>query len=141
MARVRLNTVSSDENVVYTVSKEVGPGCPNRRDDVLLVQYFLREVPKYVRCPPDLKGAKVDVNGITSKAFFDQILTFQKAALKASGLSISTDGKVSPIPRTPKVLYTLQMLGGVYKSNRPTDFPNITLASDCPAELSKALQT
>jgi hypothetical protein len=28
--------------VFYTVDQAVGPGCPNRRDDVLLVQYFLR---------------------------------------------------------------------------------------------------
>ena len=141
MARVKMISVASDENVVYSVTKEVGPGCPNHRDDVLLVQYFLREVPKYVNCPSELKGMKVEVNGITSKTFFEQILAFQKAALKASGVLMIVDGKVSPIPRFPKVAHTLQMLGGLYKANRPTDFFNITLASDCPSELTKALQS
>jgi hypothetical protein len=142
MARVKLpSSAKTDESVVYTVSKEVGPGCPNHRDDVLLVQYFLREVPKHIYCPADLKGAKVDVTGITSKTFFEQIMIFQKAALTSSGWLLATDGKVSPIPRASKLKYhTIQLLAGIYKANRPTDFTNISVASDCPVDLAKALQ-
>jgi len=43
MARVSMITVSVGSRLFYNVDAAVGAGCPNRRDDVLLVQYFLRE--------------------------------------------------------------------------------------------------
>jgi hypothetical protein len=42
MARVYLLTKPKLTDRAYTVDQAVGQGCPNRRDDVLLVQFLLR---------------------------------------------------------------------------------------------------
>jgi hypothetical protein len=43
MARV-FGVSSSTFNVMYSVDQTVGNGCPNVRDDVFLVQFFLRRL-------------------------------------------------------------------------------------------------
>jgi hypothetical protein len=52
----RISMVQSNEGPFnfYNVDAAVGPGAPNGRTDVLLVQYFLREVFKSV--PPGRLG-------------------------------------------------------------------------------------
>lgn len=42
MARVMLTRGGAGQRYFYNVDRAVGPGCPNQRDDVLLVQYLLK---------------------------------------------------------------------------------------------------
>jgi len=57
MARVYITTGTI--TVCYTIDGAVGVGCPNKRDDVLLVQFFLKvisEGPAAGRYRPPNKG-------------------------------------------------------------------------------------
>lgn len=42
MARIYLT--STFLKMIYTTDQAVGTGCPNKRDDVLLVQFFLSNI-------------------------------------------------------------------------------------------------
>jgi len=78
MARVMV-TPDSDPDIYYVVDDSVGPHSANRRDDVLLVQFFLRvlsERDKRYR-PPSAKdlvinGVYSDLTGAYIKQFADQ---------------------------------------------------------------------
>ncbi|MCG3189201.1 MAG: hypothetical protein LKCHEGNO_01487 [Burkholderiaceae bacterium] len=46
MPRVYVVTSSPVIKVLHSVDQAVGPGCPNERRDVMLVQFFLRAASK-----------------------------------------------------------------------------------------------
>ena len=47
MARVYITT--GNISICYTIDGAVGTGCANKRDDVLLVQFFLKVISRRVR--------------------------------------------------------------------------------------------
>ena len=145
MAKVALLRSTSARHLIYSVDEGVGPGRPNRRSDVLLVQYFLREsfkgTPKFQREPfPEV----VKVDGVAGRQTFAAIDHFQKV-LKKGGSSIATDGRVDPVAgdQTHGAIsgtqYTIIFLNQGFSVARPGDWPRVSRAGDCPGDLRPLL--
>src|SRR5436305_99800 len=100
MARVTLFFPGTGQRFFYNVDAAVGPGCPNQRNDVLLVQYFIVTVsnnPKSFSPPfPPLPFSPKEflkVDGIPGPLTFRAIKHFQEVG-RARGNNIATDGRV-----------------------------------------------
>ena len=82
MARVYLLDTSFMK-LVHTIDQAVGNGCPNRRDDVLLVQFFLKVVsegPDQNDLTPDGFGP-MHIDGLwgpISQAYLNQYIQVKK---------------------------------------------------------------
>ena len=146
MAKVSLVRFIDGRFLMYTVDAAVGPGGPNNREDVLLVQYFLREIfkgfPAFRRNP--FPGV-VAVDGFASTQTFAAIRHFQNVA-KREGKNIATDGVVDAqvgekghgsISGTQ---YTVVYMNQTFRESRPGDWPRVSRAGDCPGELRDPLK-
>ncbi|NCC39870.1 MAG: hypothetical protein EOM21_10555 [Gammaproteobacteria bacterium] len=98
MARVYVFTlaVTPSMKVLYSVDHEVGPGCRNERQDVLLVQFFLFSAAQpggglQPIQPPGQQPIKID--GI----YGPQTAAYIKYYQQASGGRAVIDGKISPV--------------------------------------------
>src|SRR5262245_22639083 len=148
MARVSLvQTATQGPKNFYNVDAAVGPGAPNRRDDVLLVQYMLRENFKILNTfgRDPFPGGSVAVDGAAGPQTFAAILHYQNT-LKKGGSSIATDGRVDPpvgdktVGSTSNTQYTILFLNLGFKTARPQDWPRLSQAVDCPAEIRPQLR-
>ena len=140
MARVSLVQTSQGPRNFYNVDGPVGPGGLNKREDVLLVQYFLNaafETPKFADSPftGDMKN-----DGVPDQTTFAAILHFQ-TVMKRKGSTIATDGRVDP-PTGEQIRgsisntqYTILFLNLAYALDRPDDWPAVSEATDCPPDL------
>ncbi len=142
MAGVGLASVGDETQLYYTVDAAVGPGCPNRRDDVLLVQYFLRAIFQGVG---EAHSEPIVASGVADGATFQGILGFQNFG-RNRGWNIATDGRVDapagrqnwgPASGAP---YTIFYLNVGFAIARPNDWPDVGRAADCPPELRRALR-
>lgn len=81
----------------YNVDQAVGKGCPNLPDDVMLVQFFIRELAKDPSVGPGTRPATpITVDGMYTPAVGEWILWIQKSMnAKAPGTSLA-DGRVDP---------------------------------------------
>ena len=99
MARVYL-TNQNGFPIVYTVDQAVGPGCTNQRDDVLLVQFFLKVISESPN-NADLKPAGRDpmvcdgICGPNTNAYIKQFQIGSSARNPTSPLK--QDGRVDPV--------------------------------------------
>jgi hypothetical protein len=129
----------------YDLDHAVGPGAPNRRDDVLLVQYFMKQVPNSRRFQSAPFPAPLNVNGIADQSLFANIRHFQAACRKINPLLSVVDGKIDPVPgdknRSPtsKAQYSIINLNLLFRDARPIDYERVSEAADCPADLRKQL--
>jgi hypothetical protein len=149
MARVTLYDGAFTEGYgyFYNVDEAVGPNAPNRRDDVLLVQYFLKVAYDHAH---DLKrplvpppGRPLVVDGIAGLTTFQWISHFQNEA-KPRGNRIATDGQVDKarglvFATLSKTQYTITFLNDLYRRFRQNDYRNIAKAADCPRDLAAAV--
>jgi hypothetical protein len=145
MAKVVLIRTSSGPRLLYGVDGAVGPGGPNQKSDVLLVQYFLREIFKgtdqFKQSP--FPGV-LAVDGIAGQQTFAAILHFQRV-MKKQGSTITTDGRVDRIEgehvrgSISGTQYTIIFLNFGYHKARPADWPRVSKAGDCPGELRPLL--
>jgi len=81
---------------LYNIDQAVGPGASNQRTDVMLVQFFLRELyahPDFVRSKPT---GTMAVDGIFGSITATWINEWQKL-LKKNGKPVIADGRVDPI--------------------------------------------
>ncbi|MEI7685373.1 MAG: hypothetical protein WCL32_10120 [Planctomycetota bacterium] len=145
MAKVKILQFADGRFLVYCIDGAVGPGAGNRRDDVLLVQYFLREAFKSGFFKNDPFSGDLAVDGAAGPRTFAAILHFQKVSKKL-GVAISTDGRVDApigeqaagsISNTP---YTIVRLNQAFNKTRPLDRGSVSVASDCPGELRALLK-
>ncbi|MBI2480783.1 MAG: hypothetical protein HYV60_19795 [Planctomycetia bacterium] len=127
MAKVDiLRTPTGTLALFYNLDAAVGPGCANRRDDVVLVQFFLREA--YKANPLAFPGGPlVDINGKPDTATFTAIRCFQKAW----GAIGTQDGQVDPatgkaIASISKTQYTIVNLNLTFRGVRPQDYPKLS---------------
>jgi hypothetical protein len=86
--------------IAYTVTRAVGIGCPNQREDVMLVQHLLRVAwndgggSKGFKPPGEAQALTADgAYGPRTQKFIDH---FQKEA-KARGANVKQDGRVDPV--------------------------------------------
>src|SRR5215475_4151899 len=98
MARVYISSQSL--KILYATDQAVGSGCANHRDDVLLVQFFLKvnaEGPDKNKYTPSGKGPmKIDgLWGTTSQAYLNQYISANSAA--NPGAPLTADGRVDPV--------------------------------------------
>ena len=100
MARIYLRHNQTEMRVIYDLDLAVGRGGPNRHDDVLLIQFFLRvamedaDSPGYK--PPGQAAIGIDGNyGSQTQAY---IGFFQAEAKKRNPARMPiTDGKIDPL--------------------------------------------
>ena len=146
MARVYL-TGSTTQKVLYTVDQTVGPGGPNKRDDVLLVQLFLRvlteeggsEAPYR---PPGRRPLAIDgLCGDDTRAY---IRFYQEESRRRFPQAPSPDGKVDPM-RSGSIFssitqkeYMIASLNVGYREKRGDTYLDIGKDPLFPAELKKS---
>jgi peptidoglycan hydrolase-like protein with peptidoglycan-binding domain len=129
---------------------------PNKRDDVMLVQYLLKRVYEQGHnCNPQLGGntwgdphvsiAGLKIDGLYGPRTASAIQQFQ-LELRRNGNSIATDGRVDPeigeeaTSSISKTGYTISWLNKYFWVLYPTLAPDITLDPECPAELKQAIR-
>ena len=148
MARVYLT--SDNIKILYTVDMAVGVGCPNRRDDVLLVQFFLKVVSEGPETalykPPGQPPMATDgAWGRISQAYLNQYISANSAV--NPGAPLTQDGRVDPVmngrffgSRTGN-LYTILALNASYRKVRgPGAHADITVDALFPGELRPSLK-
>jgi hypothetical protein len=85
--------MAEKEIPLYNIDKAVGPGCPNGRTDVALVQFFLHQIlthPRLAQVKP--AGEKIKINGAFDAATGAWIKAYQDDKKKRH--SIHADGRV-----------------------------------------------
>jgi hypothetical protein len=142
MARVSIVQTATGPRCFYNITSAVGPGAPNLREDVLLVQYLLREnfkgLPSF-RSEP-FPGGVLIVDGIPGTQTYSAIKHYQRVQKKI-GRPIATDGRVDApvneqmVGSISNTQYTIIYLNLGYLKSRPNDWPRLSQAGDCPAEL------
>lgn len=146
MARVYL-TGKSEQKVLYTPDETVGPGGPNRHDDVLLVQLFLRvqmesggvEAPYR---PPGRQPLAID--GVCGGDTLAYIRFYQEEARRRFPGAPEPDGRVDPM-RSGSVfasithhLYMIVALNVGYREKRGDMYLDIAKDPLFPAGLKRS---
>ena len=126
-------------SVTFTSSHE-----PNRRDDVMLVQYLLKRIYQqgHNAIPPlDSKGGATElkIDGFHGPKTQKAIESFQ-LELRRNGRNIATDGCVDPDGNTfvssiTKTGYTIAWLNKYFWLLNPSTANNIAGDPECPSEL------
>jgi len=85
---------------VYNVDFAVGPGKPNNKDDVQLVQLFLQQIYSHstLGAGPLPDGKKIDTDGVCGPITKSAIWHLQTYLQRVSGGQVYADGVVSPVP-------------------------------------------
>ena len=145
MARVFLfSKPIPNVQVFYGIDQAVGNGCPNKRDDVALVQFFLRSVledGKEYKVPP---GPPLAIDGICGPQTIEYIKAWQEQESRLSEgiMKPVQDGQVSPalsrsgIGSRSHARYTIVGLNTIYGFINGVD-KNANIARDrrCPTNL------
>ena len=102
MARVYLAPTIQALPLVYSVDSPVGPNCINKRDDVLLVQFFLKVISEHDRLylPPGQSPMQIDgIQGPQTSAFIRQyqIENSRRNPGAEAGGGLKQDGVVHPV--------------------------------------------
>jgi hypothetical protein len=131
----------NETSTVYTASYE-----PNRRDDVLLVQYLLKRVYQEweKKGKPSNGVTQLKIDGMYGPKTQRAIEQFQLDAAR-EGSNIATDGCVDP-ERGPtpyssisKTGYTISWLNSTLWMHNPALASDITRDPECPFELKHKL--
>jgi hypothetical protein len=133
----------------YSIDGHVGPGKANRPEDVLLVQFGLRQMganpPSGQTITPALKQqlASVPVTGTCDASTVSAIKAFQNWR-KTKFPSISVDGVVSPAIDNPSygagTMYTIVDFCMAMKRGSVSNWPAVYLDASCPAPLKPILR-
>ena len=139
--RINMSVPSMKTTTIYKASNE-----PNRRDDVMLVQYLLKRVYQEweKRGEPSKGISLLKIDGMYGPQTQRAIEQFQLDVAR-SGRSIATDGCVdsergdtaySSISRTG---YTISWLNSTLWMLNPSLASDITRDPECPYELKQAI--
>jgi hypothetical protein len=119
---------------------------PNKRDDVMLVQYLLKRVYQAGEmASPQLKGGKADpasleVDGYCGPKTRSAIEHFQ-LEMMFNGRNIATDGCVDPerglVSSITETGYTITWLNKYFWILYPALAPNLAIDYECPALLKE----
>jgi peptidoglycan hydrolase-like protein with peptidoglycan-binding domain len=131
-------------HTIYTASFE-----PNKRDDVMLVQYLLKRVYQQgQKVQPPLSqntgAAQLKIDGLYGSKTARAIEQFQ-LEMRRNGRSIATDGCVDPelgdstTSSISKTGYTISWLNKYFWLLYPYLAPDISIDPECPPELKQAV--
>jgi len=154
MARVMLLPPgAAKHSVIFVNDDAVGPGCPNRRDDVLLVQFMLGMLAAVnsrfefgdVDFAPIGFPRNLKIDGICGPHTIASIKSFQRmGSLKKQGTAMAMimDGIVNPVragqPWTPlgsNVLTIVRMNHEYYEMMGPGSLTDVAALVTMPREL------
>jgi len=117
--------------VFYNIVQAVGKNCPNKRDDVMLVQYLLDWRYKNVQPKAATPKGVMKVDGICGGITLNWIQKFQ-LDIMLSGYSIQADGRVDRIRNKQSFngslsnkIYTLGWLNWIVAYQEPKAFANL----------------
>ena len=131
----------------YNLDMAVGPDCPNRRDDVMLVQFLLKQFYAAPDRVADAPRGEMKVDGWWGGTTARWILAFQQR-LKKKGLSICVDGQVDPAlsesGSISHTVYTIRWLNGQWYGDLDSVHQNnhwnhLEEAVDAPSTLQAAV--
>jgi hypothetical protein len=130
--------------LIYTIDQAVGVGCPNLRDDVALVQFFLRAVMEDAKEYQTPSGPPLLIDGICGPTTILYIKSWQQQESKiATGFMIPVqDGVISPaldrsdVGSLSHVRYSIISLNVIYGATNGIE-KHANIASDprCPTAL------
>ena len=124
----------------YNLDQAVGMNAPNKRTDVLLVQFLLRT---NLDGDPSAKGfPALSVDGVFGLATLHWILNMQLKHANGNPAAI-VDGKVHPardlFNRHGTDFYHLLLLNNGLRLRAPDTFKDLAAAAACPAALAAAV--
>ena len=133
-----------EKRTILTASYE-----PNKRDDVMMVQYLLKRIYQQgykaePRLNPQSGAAYLKIDGICGPKTQRAIEQFQLEMCR-NGRSIATDGCVDPelgdsaTSSISKTGYTISWLNKYFWVLYPWLAPDIRLDPECPPELKRAV--
>jgi hypothetical protein len=148
MANVSILSDNPKLDKYADVTMAVGRGAPNRRDDVLLVQFMLNELFRRAdeHVPPLAKPERpVGVDGKFGRNTFDGIVKFQLNIMSQFG-SINLDGRIDPARASAtssisQTTYTILWMNYLYKLAWPQEFEDLLAGKihNMPPELASPL--
>jgi hypothetical protein len=152
MARVYLVSNHSRLKLSYTVDAAVGPGCPNRRDDVLLVQFLLRVAMEDIPGRPGSGyrppgQAPIAIDGLYGPMTLAYIQYFEEEGNRRNPTNqVTTDHRIDPVVggqpggSLSQRLYKILALNLLYLDRRSLAVhADIKTDPLCPAELVTSL--
>ena len=103
---------------LYNIDQPVGPGKPNKHDDVRLVQALFIEVSRF-DANDWLRDVPAQARSLTTSGLFDDtlkqwILAFQRWAVKnfGGGDNFKADGIIDPMPMATTIDVSLRFKSG-----------------------------
>jgi hypothetical protein len=150
MARIDVLRGHSANWLFYNLDGAVGQNCQNQRQDVLLVQYLLKEGSKGPNFAEIQTGAGftqeiMKITGIWDQYWGGYLANYLRTIARR-GKPVVEDRRVDPVPaghpRGPvhQKQYTILYLNLGYWQLRRADFPRLSQVGDCPPELRSALK-
>ena len=133
--------------VAYTIDQAVGSGCPNRREDVMLVQHLLRIAWKNVGASQGFRPAgetePLKADGIYGTKTAKFIKHFQEEANRR-GASVATDQRVDPVlsgtssGSISHKFYTILAMNSARNARQAGTQDDIARDPEFPSELTKS---
>ena len=141
MARVDLLHGRQLQHLFYNVDAAVGKDAPNRKDDVMLVQYLLKNA-STLGFPQVFKWNLLNypIGGVWDRNW-QGLLTAYIDAEAGIGNKMVSDGRVDPVVRGRIVgpvhhrQFVIVVLNLKYSIVRAIDYPRLAEVADCPADL------
>jgi hypothetical protein len=153
---VKVTNVPGTKNLIfYNVDLAVGKNGSNKTEDVLLVQYLLKEclkLPAFSYIPgTSMAGTAQEgtienliISGVWDGRWQLYLDNFQNQ-LKRNHRNTLVDGRVDPVLNhltlgsISHTQYTILSLNVGYGQRRPNELPKLASAGDCPAALRESL--
>lgn len=126
----------------YNVTKAVGKDCPNEKEDVLLVQFFLKRIYMSSMMKAQTPNGSLVVNGKCDEVTCNWILKFQ-IDMKNGGLDCYPDGVVSKAGNLKsnwntsvgETNYTIRLLNNGLRTLDPVLYQSLAVSPEVPFEL------
>ncbi len=146
MARVDLLNTPTLFHLFYNVDAAVGKNAPNRRDDVLLVQYLLKSA-STLGYPQVFNWNLLNypLSGSWDRNWAGLLAAYTDSEVAARNKMVADD-RVDPVKNGRLIgpvhhaQYTIVVLNLRYSIVRPADYPRLSEVADLPAELRPHLK-
>lgn len=131
--------------VFFNLDSSVGNKAANsNRDDILLVQFFLKALAQKVHSQAGRQAAPIlaqtPLSGVVDQATIRSIVTFQELQ-KAKGNMKVVDGRVSPALgyRHSGGFYTIVGMNAALRQDFPKQWPRLDQIPGCPGGVSQLM--